>query len=927
MTATEAELDRSPTEAAYRARAGGPWDRVAKVTHCIDCFPGGCSLNAFVRDGVVVREESSGDLPPMEVGVPDMNPLVCQKGLAWSRQLRSPDRLLHPMRRVGERGSGSWERISWDEALTEVADAFLDAIEADGAGSIVQEGSPEIAVVAPATRFGNVLGATQLDVNGSINDFWAGFHQVWGKFYPTFSTDDVFHSDTVLIWHANPAFNAIPTFHYLTEARYRGARIALLAPDVSPSHTHVDLHVPLRHGTDADLALAMALVVLAEGLTDEEFVRTQTDLALLVRTDTGRYLRATDLDPAATADRFFHGGEGGPVPADPLDLLAGRGAALSGRWTVPLHDGSEVEVEPLLESLRRRLDAESTPELVGPRCGIHPDTIRTLARWVAGGRTHVLVPGGMSKYFHGDLMARAMLLLLGLTGNWGRKGAGTGGWSTGVFDGHLFAMSKPQAGVEGAAAVLGLLEASRDAMMANDPTLTPELAAVELWRMMGPGSGLVPPFFFWYRHAGMADRQDDPTQSDPGQRRPFAEYLDEALASGWWPGAQRASTPPRVLLEIAGNILRRTRGGKTVLLEHLWPQLDKIVVIDIRMSETARHADILLPAASSYEKTGFGMPTPWTMLLGFSDAAVDPPGEARGEWWILRRLLATLAERAEARGLRTYRDTMGTVRAYADLEGQFTLNGSISDETDLADEMIRDAEMAGNLPEGTTLASLREKGWTRYADWGHMAMAQGQSSPFPHDETHSPLRNHVELGHPYPTLTRRAQFLLEHPWFEEAGEELPVHKDPPPLGGEHAWRLSGGHNRWSIHAMNHTNPVMLGTHRGRPFALINDLDAAELGIADDAEVRIWNDHGEFRVAVRISPAQRPRALTVYNGFEGFHFPGGAGPNEVEPGVVKWLGLAGGYGHLRYAPTEWQPIPADRCVNVSIAAVDGPEPHA
>ncbi len=234
--------------------------------------------------------------------------------------------------------------------------------------------------------------------------------------------------------------------------------------------------------------------------------------------------------------------------------------------------------------------------------------------------------------------------------------------------------------------------------------------------------------------------------------------------------------------------------------------------------------------------------------------------------------------------------------------------------------MIRDAEMAGNLPPGTTLETLRRDGWTHYQDWGITAMAQGQASPFPRGETHAPLRNHVEAGHPYPTLTRRAQFLLEHPWFVEAGESLPVHKEPPPLGGDHRWRLSSGHNRWSIHAMNTTNPLLLETHRGRPFVVINDDDAGALGVADDDEVRIWNDVGSFRVATRLSPTQRPGALTVYNGFEGLMFPGGEGANEVEPGVVKPLGLAGGYGHLGYAPTEWQPIPADRCVNVSVEPV-------
>ena len=134
------------TDDLYRARNAGPWDRIAKVTHCVDCLPGSCPMNAFVKDGVVVREESSGDIPPVEPGVPDMNPLLCQKGLAWSRQLRSPDRLLHPMRRVGERGSGEWEVISWEEALDEVAEAIRDmnarlglpaGLRAMGVGAVV----------------------------------------------------------------------------------------------------------------------------------------------------------------------------------------------------------------------------------------------------------------------------------------------------------------------------------------------------------------------------------------------------------------------------------------------------------------------------------------------------------------------------------------------------------------------------------------------------------------------------------------------------------------------------------------------------------------------------------------------------------------------------------------------------------------------
>ena len=135
------------------------------------------------------------------------------------------------------------------------------------------------------------------------------------------------------------------------------------------------------------------------------------------------------------------------------------------------------------------------------------------------------------------------------------------------------------------------------------------------------------------------------------------------------------------------------------------------------------------------------------------------------------------------------------------------------------------------------------------------------------------------------------------------------------MGGTHPFALSSGHSRWSVHAMNMTNPIILETHRGKPFVLINDADARAKGIADDSLVRIHNDAGDFVVAARTSPAQRPGALTVYNGFEGFAFPGGKGANEVETGLIKWLHLVAGYGHLTFTPVEWQPTPNDRCVYV------------
>jgi DMSO reductase family type II enzyme molybdopterin subunit len=779
--------------------------------------------------------------------------------------------------------------------------------------------SPQIAATQPSARFMGALGGQVLDVDATINDFFTGYQQTFGKFSFTESRDDSFHCDLILIWHSNPAHTLIPTYHYFCEARYRGAEIALISTDVSPSHSHVDYHVPVRHGSDAALALGMAQVVIEEELLDWEFAASQTDLSLLVRCDTGEFLRESQLQNAGRDDRFFHAHpDGTVVPADPAGLSLSFEPRREGEIEVETPQGERIQAEPLFARVRRKLDAEYTPDQASEICEAHPDTIRMLARKAAAGRTRIILGAGVCKYFHGDLMTRAVLLLLALTGNWGKKGTGVGGWCSSMFDGTSTLLAKTESGVEAGRSLLRGIEALSQALLQQDSTLTGELPARLLLKAAGGGL-MMPAAFFWYVHAGFREHWNNAAWNDPSMPRDFDAYYREAVDSGSWGAAVEvaASKPPRVLFEVGGNTLRRTRGGKRVMLKHLWPQLSKIVCMDYRMSQTALHADIVLPATQHYEKTGFGMPTPWPFILAMSHAVVAPYAEARGEWRAMGELLRVLAERAEERGLTDYLRGDGTSQRFDELWDRFTLNGAIATEEGVAREALADAVDSGNLPAGTTLETFQERGYVRYAGWPFMALGLANASPFPHDETHSPLRNHIELGHPYPTLTRRAQFLIDHHWYQEAGEDLPTHKEPPAMGGEHPFRLSGGHGRWSIHAMNMTNPLMQETHRGKPFVLINDRIARRRGIEDDALVRIRNDVGDFVISARTSPCQRPDGLTIYNGFEGFSFLNGDGSNEVEPGMVKWLHLVGDYGHLSYAPTEWQPVPFDRCIFVDI----------
>jgi len=252
----------------------------------------------YLKDGKVVREEPAGVFPTIQDGVPDMNPMGCQKGAGWTRLNAGEERVLYPLKRVGERGSGQWQRVTWDAACTDIADALLDAVEEIGPESIISSSgcnTPPAAIAARGRVF-SALGGLTTDVNAEMNDFAPGYYLTYGMFDPVSEVADWFHSEVFIIWFGNPNYTRIPHIHFVNEARYHGCEVVLIAPDVSPSAIHADLHLPVRIGSDAALALAMSKVVIDEGLMDEKFVREQTDLPLLVNPATKRFLRASEIE-------------------------------------------------------------------------------------------------------------------------------------------------------------------------------------------------------------------------------------------------------------------------------------------------------------------------------------------------------------------------------------------------------------------------------------------------------------------------------------------------------------------------------------------------------------------------------------------------------------------------------------------------------
>jgi DMSO reductase family type II enzyme molybdopterin subunit len=910
------------------------WDKVTWGTHLVDCYPGGCSWRVYTKDDVVWREEQSGVYPSIEDGVPDMNPRGCQKGACFSRVMYGAERLKYPLKRAGERGEGKWQRITWDEALTEIADAMLNAIEESGPETIIYEfGSGEGGSVngpQPAWRLMRQIGGTTLDSNGLTSDFNVGIYQTFGKFQFVSSVDDWFHADLILIWHMNPVYTRIPSAHFIHEARYHGTEVVSIAPDYNASSIHADLWVNVEPGTDGALALAMCKLIIDDGRVDEPFVKEQTDLPLLVRRDNGRYLRASDLAEDGREDQFHFldvSGEIVPAPRGTLDL-GSVDPSLSQTANATLKDGTTVEVTPAFEVLRERL-REYTPEKASKITGVRPGIIRKLAGKVADAKAvHMLQGFSTNKFYHGDLMERSMALLMALTGNFGRKGTGMRGWNSAqLLTSHLV---KTHPGLE------GFLEFGRGArkeekrLLDEDDTLSEEMVAIETEReevrgstftKLPPTPMMVPPAFYWYNHAGYKDVWNRPEWNDPTMKRTFDQYMDEAIDRGWWDGLVRPGPdkPPRVYLGVAGSTLRRTRGGYKQLLENLWPKLDLIVSCDLRMSTTAYWSDIVLPGSGFYEKTDFRFATMHTNFLTFTDQAVKPQGESKPEWEIFGLLAKKLQERARQRELGEYSDDGDRRYRLDDVYDVYTMHGAFKegDAEKLAEEMVKDTVRVGALPEKTDLEEVRKKGIIRFTGLGADAVGLNVATDIEPDETISPLRWHTERKIPYPTMARRIQFYIDHEWFLEAGEELPVHKPQPRMGGNYPLSMNSGHQRWSIHSIWTANETILRTHRGHPLVIMNPKDAEERGVADGDEVRVFNDFDSCHINTKLSTAVQPGEVIIYHAWEPYQYRNWKPYDSVVPGMIKWLHLAGGYGHLNYWRWNWVQQQVDRTIPVEV----------
>jgi anaerobic selenocysteine-containing dehydrogenase len=236
-------------------------------TFCGMCGPGpGCGIYGHVKDGKFIRIEGMKE-SPLNRG------RNCPKAHAAPQWVYSPDRLRYPMKRAGEKGEGRFERITWDEALDEIASKLKEQKERFGPESL--------AILSPARRSYSDYLYRFLVAHGSPNYCHSGicamqnafsFAYTMGTVWPPLA--DYPNSDLILIWGKQPVYSGASkgATRLLVEARERGARIIAIKPTLEPDAALADMWVPIRPGTDAALALAMLNVVVQEHLFDADFV-------------------------------------------------------------------------------------------------------------------------------------------------------------------------------------------------------------------------------------------------------------------------------------------------------------------------------------------------------------------------------------------------------------------------------------------------------------------------------------------------------------------------------------------------------------------------------------------------------------------------------------------------------------------------------
>jgi anaerobic selenocysteine-containing dehydrogenase len=545
-----------------------------------------CATVATVENGRLVRLDADHEHPNGGV--------ICIKGKAAPELVYHPERLNHPLKRTRSKRDSDpgWERVSWDEALDDIA-AKLKAIR--------ERYGPQAVALAKGTKSGTSVDDAErwlgrfLHLFGSPN--WVstthvcnwhrdtGFSYTFGVNLPT---PDLAHSRTFLLWGHNPSSTSLILAHDIVAARATGMKTVVVDPRRVGIGANADILLQPRPGSDGALALALIHCLIEEGWYDAGFARRWTNGPFLLNRATGKAITEAELSSTGSANRYVVWDQLKDHASvyDPLTGQFDRDGvepALFGTRTLRNRIGAEFSCQPVFERLSETAAAYS-PERSSSITWVPAERVWRSALLLAHNRpVSMYMWNGLGQHTNATQTSRAIAILCALLGDFDRRGGNV------VF---------PKLAVND---------------VRGKEFLPKEMAAIRIGRERKP---LGPP-------------------AKPGNCAAydvFTAIVEER------PYAIKA------LLNFGSNTVMSnadSRHGREAL-----QALELAVAADLFMTPTAELCDYVLPATSFLEMsnltTAFEHRPAGKAHLQYRPAAVEPFAERRSDTWMIFQLAQRL---------------------------------------------------------------------------------------------------------------------------------------------------------------------------------------------------------------------------------------------------------------------------------------------
>jgi len=571
-----------------------------------------CVFSTYVdENGVIDRIEPM--VVPEQIAESERQPIygslkdrsgICAKASASAKFAYMKERLQYPMKRIGERNSGEWERISWDQALDEIAAKIAEIQEKYGPASVLisyfPSGIPAYHTSLGwllSSRFRETIGASEMemeaiDLVGTFAPaYWNGKAHTLSKC----NLDRVCYADYVVIWGGNPFGTTRANYgtRVFSDLKDKGVKIVDVGIIYDATAANSTQFIGIKPASDISFAFAVAKIIIDSGRYNKDFLISETNAPFLVRDDNGKMLRESDVVANGSSNYMvWDKTEQTYVPVAPT--TGAKFETHMGAHNIRTDDDSgEAEVKivamggsllehdidlfaevtiggisckTVLTKVRQRV-APYTPEYQQHFTNVPAQTVRQLAEEYLSHKHPLIFMGLGLRYKNSIAVGRAVALLPMLTGNLNNDSSGL----TVCPSGYSYPTSF-------------------------------NAYAVQI--------------------GGLPPKQSN-----------YA-YFQDVMDSFKDPSMQQY----KAIISVAGNYVHNWPPRK-MWTEEILPNLDLFVVFEIRMNETCMLADYVLPCQSTFEREEFVVTG---NCLVHCEPAIAPIGESRHEGDILTDLAQRL---------------------------------------------------------------------------------------------------------------------------------------------------------------------------------------------------------------------------------------------------------------------------------------------